>query len=48
MNKILIEKHTKLKSVGTKINTSAWKEGIYLIGTKYKDEILSGKLVVKQ
>ena len=32
----------------TKIQTSGWKEGVYMVRVKYKDEILTGKLVVKK
>ncbi len=42
------EKKTKLKGKSTTINTQSWKEGVYLIRAVYKDEILTGKLVVKK
>ena len=37
---------TKLKGNTYKINTSGWKEGIYLVRVRYKDEVLLGKLAV--
>lgn len=44
----LKEKKTKLKTKGYKVKTSDWKEGVYFVNAKYKDEILQGKLVVKK
>ncbi len=44
----LKEKKTKLKGKSTTINTQSWKEGVYVIRAVYKDEILTGKLVVKK
>ncbi len=44
---ILKEKKTKIKVNNIKINTSGWPEGIYMVRVKFKDEILSGKLIVK-
>ncbi len=44
----LKEKKTKLKGNSTTIQTQSWKEGVYVVRVKYKDEILSGKLVVKK
>jgi hypothetical protein len=44
----LKEKKTKIKGNEHKIQTAGWKEGVYLIRVKYKDEILTGKLVVKK
>jgi hypothetical protein len=38
----------KVKGKEYKFNTSGWKEGVYIVRVKYKDEILTGKLVVKQ
>ncbi len=43
---MLKEKKTKLKGNEYKLNTSNWKEGVYMVRIKYKDEILTGKLVV--
>ncbi len=40
------EKKPKLKGKKTIINTSGWKEGIYLVRVQYKGEVLHGKLVV--
>ena len=40
-------KNTKLKGKSTTINTQSWKEGVYLIHAKYKDRILTEKLIVK-
>lgn len=37
---------TKLKGNVYKINTSGWKDGIYLVRVRYKDEVLQGKLAV--
>jgi len=44
----LKEKKTKLKGSSTAIQTHGWKEGVYVVRVKYKDEILTGKLVVKK
>ena len=44
----LKEKQTKLKGESTKIQTSGWQEGVYVVRVKYKDEILTDKLVVKK
>ncbi len=44
----LKEKKTKLKGKSTTINTQSWKEGVYLLRALYKDEIITGKLVVKK
>jgi len=44
----LKEKKTKLKGNSTTIQTQSWKEGVYVVRVKYKDEILTGKLVVKK
>ncbi len=41
-------KKDKLKGNSTKIQSSDWKEGVYMVRVKYKDEILTGKLVVKK
>ena len=41
-------KNTKVNGKEYKFNTSGWKEGVYIVRVKYKDEILTGKLVVKQ
>ncbi len=39
-------KKDKLKSKSIKIQTAGWNEGIYIVRVKYKDEILTGKLLV--
>gem|GEM_PF-6173905 len=39
-------KKDNLKSKSIKIQTAGWTEGIYLVRVKYKDEILTGKLLV--
>lgn len=44
---VLKEQKTKIKGKEQKINTSGWKTGIYFVRVKYKDEYLSGKLVVQ-
>jgi hypothetical protein len=41
-------KKQKLKGHSTSINTQSWKEDVYMVRVKYKDEILTGKLVVKK
>lgn len=43
----LKEKNSKIKGKQTKINTSAWKDGIYIVRVKIGDEMISEKLVVK-
>ena len=45
---LLKEKKTKLKGKSTTIQTADWMEGIYMVRVKYKDEILTGKLIVKK
>lgn len=45
---LLKEKKTSLKGRNTKIQTVGWKDGVYLVRVKYKDEILTGKLAVKR
>lgn len=44
----LKSKKNKLKGKSTKIQTNGWTEGVYTVRVKYKDEILTGKLVVKK
>lgn len=44
----LKEKQSKLKGKEYQIQTAGWKEGVYFIRVKYKDEILTNQLVVKQ
>lgn len=45
---LLKEKKIRIQGKETKINTTSWMEGIYLVRVKYKDEILTGKLAVKK
>ncbi len=40
-------KKTNLKGNSTSINTSGWKEGVYMVRINYNGEMLTGKLVVK-
>lgn len=40
-------KKQKLKGKSTTIQTASWKEGVYMVRVKYKDEVLTEKLVVK-
>lgn len=41
-------KKTKLKGKSTTIQTAGWTEGIYSVRVKYKEQVLTGKLVVKR
>ncbi len=41
-------KKQKLKGKSTIINTQSWKEGVYMVRVKYKDEMLTGKLMVNK
>ncbi len=45
---MLIEKKTQLKCIEYKLNTSGWKDGVYTIRVNFKNEILTGKLVMKR
>jgi len=45
---ILKQKETNLRGNNITIQTQGWPEGIYMVRVKYKDEILTGKLVVKK
>jgi hypothetical protein len=47
-NQILKEKKTSLKGDKYQLNISSWKDGVYMVRVKYKDEILTGKLIVKR
>ncbi len=47
-NQNLKAKQIKLKGNSTKLQTSGWKEGVYIVRAKYNDEILTDKLVVKK
>jgi hypothetical protein len=44
----LKEKKTKIKGDSAKLQTAGWQEGVYIVRVKYKDEILTGKLVVNK
>jgi hypothetical protein len=44
----LKEKKTNLKGNSAKLQTAGWIEGVYIVRVKYKDEILTGKLIVKK
>lgn len=41
-------KQTKLNGKSVKIQTSGWKEGVYIVRVKYKNKIFQEKLVVKK
>ena len=43
----LKEKRIKIKGKQININTSNWKDGIYLVRIKIGEEIISEKLVIK-
>jgi hypothetical protein len=45
---LLNEKKAKLKGQSARIQTAGWKEGVYMVRVNYRDEILTGKLVVKK
>ena len=45
---LLKEKRTKLKGKNYTIQTYGWQDGIYIVRVKYKEEVLTGKLVVKK
>ena len=42
-----IVKETKLEGNKYKLNTSGWKQGVYVVQAKYNDKIVEGKLMVK-
>ncbi len=44
----LKEKKTKIKGKEHQIQTAGWKEGVYFVRVKYKDEIITNQLVVKK
>lgn len=46
-DQLLKMKETKLKGKEYKINTSGWKDGVYIVRVKIDDQIISEKLVVK-
>ena len=41
-------KKTKIRGKSTTINTSGWKEGVYILHANYKGQIVTEKLVVKR
>ncbi|WP_423130249.1 T9SS type A sorting domain-containing protein [Gaoshiqia sp. Z1-71] len=41
-------KKTKLKNHAYNLNTSGWKEGVYIVCVSYNSETLTGKLIVKK
>ena len=41
------EKKTKIKTTQTKINTTNWKDGVYIIRAIVNDGFVTGKLIVK-
>ncbi len=43
----LKEKKTKLKTAETKINTSGWKDGVYVIRATVGDKVFTEKMMVK-
>jgi len=43
----LKEKKTDIKTAQTMINTSSWKDGVYIVRAKIGDEVITEKLVVK-
>ena len=43
----LKEKKTKLKTKETKINTSGWKDGVYIIRVTVGDKVVTEKMMVK-
>jgi len=45
---LLKTKQTGLRGRSAKIQTAGWQEGIYLVRVNYKDEIVTGKLLVKR
>lgn len=45
---LLKAKKTKLKGNSTTIQTAGWTEGVYTVRVKYKDQVLTGKLIVKR
>ena len=45
---LLKEKKTKLKGKNTTLQTAGWQDGVYMVRVKYKEELLTGKLMVKK
>lgn len=50
MTSLLMGKDKKSKNKGKeiKINTAGWKKGIYFVRVKYKDEILTEKIISRR
>jgi Zn-dependent metalloprotease len=46
-NQLLQARNGKIKDKSYKFNTTAWKEGVYVVRAKVGDKILTGKIVVK-
>lgn len=46
-SQLLKEKQSGVKGKNTKLNTSNWKEGVYIVRANYNGNILTNKLVVK-
>jgi|GEM_PF-331178 len=47
-NQLLKTRNTNIKGEEYKINTTDWQEGIYIVRVIYKDEILTGKLLINR
>jgi hypothetical protein len=45
--KQLQAEQTGITGESTTLNTTGWKDGIYLVVARYKGEVLTGKLIVK-
>lgn len=41
------EKRPKIKGKQTKLNTSSWKDGVYIVRAIIGDEVITEKLIVK-
>ncbi len=46
-SQMLKAKVSKIKGSSTKIQTSGWKDGVYIVRAKIGDQVVTGKLVVK-
>jgi hypothetical protein len=42
------DEKTKLKDRAYTLNTSSWKDGVYIVRANYNGELLTEKLVVKK
>ena len=47
-NQMMRVKNIKQKGKRHTLNTSSWKKGMYLVRVKYKNEVLTGKLIVER